>query len=292
MCICCTFAEYFNFNLMKKFILFSIIAISSLSAHAAANTIIDGVPYFDVALDGDKFLYSYSVVKGADVEYTILNDHFEVVKNFTIKGLYHTDEYNRGFRDDDMSVDGIDTKSVIATKGLFTSDGKWCVIFTDNSEPHQSVSYVYNEDGERLFELPGCKDSSDCYVGRISLSNVTLGRPYYMTYVYDSENRVFSYTIWSFDTTSGAKAPEVVRTVPAYPNPLPQGALLTVSLPEAADANTMFVVNDMNGRQVLRRRVHQGETEMTLSPRFGRGTYVYTVIYADGTTASGKLAAE
>lgn len=79
----------------------------------------------------------------------------------------------------------------------------------------------------------------------------------------------------------------------AYPNPLPAGRTLTVDFQKAADDATYFSITDMTGRQVYRHKVKAGETSCQFNNRrLGHGHYVYTVIYKDGTSVSGRLMAE
>lgn len=289
---------------MKKVLLLSVFAAGALMAGAAGtagNVVTTSNGSLEIAMDGEKFYNcAYTVTEDA-VEYTILNPDFSVLKNFTIKGVRNVVENGAYTREESMYVSTVDLDDVVATRGLFTNDGKWCVIFrsgADNGMNRLETYTVYNEDGKKVFDLPASRsvygdwEETDC--GQIYLSNITSGAPVYVTREGSDSSTgddVNKYTVWSFDA-AGTNAPVAKTTLKAYPNPLPAGAPLTVELPAPADARTVFIVNDMNGRQVLRREVAKGESVYRVSPRFGHGAYVYTVIYGDGSSFTGKLAAE
>ena len=62
---------------------------------------------------------------------------------------------------------------------------------------------------------------------------------------------------------------------------------------QPADDATFFSVLDMKGRQVYCRRVNPGDNSFRLSgTRFGHGHYIYTVVYKDGNSVTGRLMAE
>lgn len=287
---------------MKKFLLLSSFVVGALMTNAAGipgNTVT--IPYgtIDMAIDGENMYRCIAVKSNNDVEYTILNPDFSVLKKFRLKNIVNNSDNGFQLIPYYLEVEAVDINyEVIATKGLFSSDGKWCVVMWTESGDNDSYS-VYNEDGQKLFDLPISHyvdnyNMEEYSPGDIYLDNVTTGKPVYVTYNgYDTpdDGQSMEYTSWTFNTSS-VNAPAVSNKFKVYPNPLSNGNPLTVELPAPADAHTIFIVNDLKGRQAFRREVARGENSFRVSPRFTNGAYVYTVIYSDGSSFSGKLIAK
>ena len=235
--------------------------------------------YMDMAIDGEEFHLCFR--ESAEDKVTIIDNNFNVVETISLEGKLEENE-----RITSLYVSHFDTGDIAASRGLFTTDGKWCVVVRDSSTSNYAV---YNSDGNKIIDSLPASSYGD--PGDVWLKNIHSGKPYYVTKIGDL--KYYSYNVWSF--TGGSSAgitAQIVNTVAAYPNPLPAGASLTINLPKEADSHTIVTIADMNGRQVLRRTVENLATEISISPRFCHGAYIYTVIYSDGTSFSGKVATE
>lgn len=228
---------------------------------------------------------------GNDVEIVILNKQCVVEKQFTLKNVLST--YGEYYKIYDFEISSFDTyPDVIVSRNFFMKNDKWCVVIRHDQENTQIYS-VIDEDGNMLGEFPDELPDGSGFVG-IYLSEISHGIPYMMYNYenYEDYDNEFD-AIYTFTGKAGIEPTMVSSFKSAYPNPLPAGEAFNVSLPQPADDATFFCVTDMKGRQVCRRKVAPGETTYSLTgSRFSRGHYVYTVIYGDGTTASGRLMAE
>ena len=230
------------------------------------------------AIDGNNMYRCYYEAESTTAKFTITDENFNTVKTIVIPDIAKDGKYIST-----LYTREIDYLRFAATRGLFTNDGKWCVFVFSSTQ-----AWVYNEDGKEILELPDPEGGEESY---IMLSNILSGKPYY--YTVDFGRYVEDYTIWTFtgDSNTGVTA-QIAGKTSAYPNPLPAGTPLTINLPKEADSHTIITITDMNGRQVMRRNIDKLATEIRISSRFSHGAYIYTVIYADGTTFSGKVAAE
>ncbi len=106
---------------------------------------------FNLAADGTN-LYNatYNIIninKNADgtevgdIEYTVYDENFSITDHFTLKGLYinaikeengHEYKYNVSIPYQEYPL-GYDIPYIILTKGVFTTDGKWCAIIQEYS---------------------------------------------------------------------------------------------------------------------------------------------------------------
>lgn len=302
---------------MKKFVFSLTMAAAGLSAMAAslspsvlyktpAATNDDDESVLMVAYDNDRdetLSWALKEDKGEDVAISIFNDQFQIVKSFTLKGIRKSQEIN-GEQVGNSYVTGLvvrggDYQEMLATRNVFTNDGKWCVIVRSwQDDPVTSTTdlklEVYNEDGENLGELPlsSGDDTDALWDGEFIFSRVfdCGGGLYYYTVGAESH-----YTIWSFTGNSGISAPAAnkVSALKAYPNPLPADSRLNIELERPADGNTFLSVIDMKGRQIMRKRLAPGTSTTTVDGgRLHGGILIYTVSYGDGEIASGKLCAE
>lgn len=230
-----------------------------------------------------------------DVRYTIYDNDFEIMEQFTIKGVYVMAMYDKKggvytkTGPEDFHVFGYDIPDIVATKGLFTNDGKWCVIIRENDidDPYKVVGYtVYDQDGKKVGNLPEEK-------GRFNYSfcHGLSGK----IYLVDCKDYPYpkSLTVYSFTGQSSLASPAIiVKNVQASPNPLPTGETLTITLPREAPDGTFITFTDMRGRVVDKTHVQSGATTFTATPRsMSRGAYIYTVYFGDGEVVSGKLLA-
>lgn len=265
-----------------------------------------GSSEFDMATDGtNHFITTVEIInfegnsEGAgtgDALYTIYDDNFGIMEQFTIKGAYVKTMYNNRVyetnRPNELSVWSYDIPDVLATKGLFTNDNKWCVIIEehDTDNPYKVVAYsVYNQDGKKVGNLP-LTDDNYFY---LYFSNGINGKLYLVT----SQNLLYakySVTIYSFTGQNSLASPAIVaRTVRTWPNPLPSGEALTVCLSREAPEGTFITFTDMRGHVVDKTRVQSGADTITATPRsMSRGAYIYTVYFGDGEVVSGKLLAQ
>lgn len=232
---------------------------------------------------------------GTDVEVVFLGDGagdgIHDGKQFTLHDVLRG---NESFAPDAVRLKGLwiesaDLQSVMVSKNFFVKNNKWCVTFKHIlADGHSEEFFVIDEDGNNLGVIPNLEsNASPC----IFLDGFYCGTPYLLASNENSEDGGFQ--LYTFTGSAGVVANKVTSITGAYPNPLPAGQTLTVSLDRAADNATFFTVTDMTGRQVYRHRVTPGENSFRLSgARFGHGRYVYTVIYGDGESVSGNLMAE
>jgi|GEM_PF-3256048 len=257
---------------------------------------------FKLAADGTKFYNASSRAVNinetactGDIEVIIYDENFEVASTFTINGVYkfkNDGNYRRILSDiDDLYATGLDIQDLLVSKGMFTNDGKWCVIIREsNYEQNQSDKYtVYNEDSNKVGEINLSSNESPCVV----YSNGTSGQPYFATTprsYYDPDPK---FTVYSFNKTNKLSSPTVVtRNSYAWPNPLPNNSVLTIDFGKEAPAGTFVTFSNMNGRVVEKTKVETGATSLSITPNISRGAYIYTIYFGNGEVLSDKLIAE
>lgn len=291
---------------MKKILLIfaAILAMAANTAYAELTaTPVTGwypgyCPRAAMLVDEDGVAVLTPVVvyeSGTDVEVVFLGDGagdgIHVGKQFTLHDVLRG-EYE--YEPDAVMVEGLwiesaDLQSVMVSKNFFVKNDKWCVTLRHTlADGTGSEILLVDEDGNNLGVIPNLESSdSPC----IFLDGFYCGTPYLLAPI---DNEKYSgFQLYTFTGSAGVVANKVTSITGAYPNPLPAGQTLTVSLDRAADNSTFFTVTDMTGRQVYRHRVTPGENSFRLSgARFGHGRYVYTVIYGDGESVSGNLMAE
>lgn len=232
--------------------------------------------------------------KTGDLKFTIYGEDFSTIAQFTVANMYKNSE-NAFSNVYGIETNGYDISDIILTKGVFTTDGKWCFVYRDGNRNSDCNYYVYNQDGTKLCNLTPLRtgDYSDYYF------SFGAGEPYgkpYLTVV--TQNSMGSdptlIEIYTFTGNGGVSAPALAsRRLVSYPNPLPQGHTLTIELPREASQGTFVTFSDMNGRMLDRCVVEEGKSLITVSPRhMSRGAYIYTVYYGDGEVSSGRLLAE
>ena len=231
---------------------------------------------------------------GKDVEVVIFGEKFTVQKQFTLHDVLTEHKYDGS---EDISlynlwIESADLQGVAVSRNFFVKNDKWCVVLcysTGSYLDRVDRLKVIDEDGNILGELPEMQRGDDA---NIFLDGFFMGTPYLLIPTYD-ENETFHLYTFTGTGQSGIEPMKVTTLSRAYPNPLPAGQMLNVELSKPADEATYFSVIDMNGRQVLRRKIPAGESSYQLSgSRFGHGHYVYTVIYKDGESVTGRLMAE
>lgn len=274
----------------------SLVTVTAQATEPKLVATLSGGLYY--AVDGNVMRPATMEEKGSDTTITIFNDDFTVKDQFTLKGVnsYVTkgngvEEQISGVENCPLYLSIFTGNEIIATRGMFTKDNQWGVIVYNKEKVNDSYwavagYYAYSADNKQICELPASTSVTSVI---ICFSNIFSGIPYYVTY-----NEVDgSATVWSFDDVNGVVAPQVVaKSVAASPNPLPAGATLKIDLDNEADDNTFLTITDLNGKQVYSKHVRPGEVSVQVSPKFSCGVYIYTVIYGDGETYSGKLAAE
>lgn len=232
---------------------------------------------------------------GKDVEVVIFGEKFTVEKQFTLHDVLteHKDDGSDDISLYKLWVKSADLQSVVVSRNFFAKNDKWCVLLcysTGSYSDRTDRLKVVDEDGNILGELPEMQMGADA---SIFLDGFFMGTPY--LYIQYDENENESFRLYTFTGTgqSGIESMKVATLSRAYPNPLPSGQMFNVELSKPADGATFFSVTDMSGRQVLRRKIPAGESCYQLSgARFGHGHYVYTVIYKDGESVTGRLMAE
>lgn len=274
-------------NMKKLFLLtamifgLAIMAKAELTATAVTAVYPGECPKaaMDVGADGIASFYPAVVyTSGNDVEVVIFGEKFSIIKQFTLHDVVNP---STGKAPSGIWLESVDMQSVVVFKNFFVKNDKWCVVL---GQGHETPIFVIDEDGSDLGTLPDCC-SNPC----IFLDGFMSGTPYLLAaVVYERD-----FQLYTFTGTSAIEANKVATFPKAYPNPLPAGATFTVDFGRVADTATFFSVLDMNGRQVYRTKVKPGDASLELfGARFGRGQYVYTVVYGDGETISGKLLAE
>lgn len=223
---------------------------------------------------------------GSDVIVTLFTKGFKVEKTFTIKNVVSSTGEQETFLADTYLTSCDMKRDILLTRNFFVKNNKWCIaLLTEYQEDgKKSVYTIIDEDGTNLGQLPDLGYTSNLH---IFLDNFYCGTPYLMT-TYD-----YNYQLWTFTGTSSVNSVSVTDNfTKAYPNPLPAGETLTVELNRPSDANTVLVILDLNGRNIVRKPVNPNENRIHISSRFAHGHYIYNVIYGDGTVESGRLMAE
>jgi len=254
------------------------------------------------ALDGDKRYFASLEEIGSDARITIYNADFSIKEQFTVEGVISyeikTSEYNgekykkytAGVDIINFNLDFYDNSGIIASRGIFTQDGSWVILVSHVNELERNY-YLYSSKNKKICPLQSR--------GYIALSEIANGTPYYYTTEEVSNELDGQYlsdsitTIWSFNDVNGVITPTAIASsVKAFPNPLPAGTTLKIDLNREADNNTILTITDLDGRQEYRKRVRPGETSVQVSPKFSHGLHIYTIIYSNGESYSGKVAAE
>lgn len=235
-------------------------------------------------------VYGYSVVNDEyyedeeDEDEEINNNRedrmFEIEKKFTLHNVISENSYPVGIKLIGTS------QEVIVSAGFFETieegPDPFCVTIYDNGK-----YLVYNDEGNMIGELPLNEKGE---VGAFMLSVICDGNALYVT----NDKESGSYTTWVFAQGSGVK--EIGASgnkAKAYPNPLTEGQTVTVELPYPADQNTLVVVSDLNGRQMVKKNIKAGQNEVQISANLlSDGMNIYTLIYSDGKSYSGKLIKE
>jgi len=258
------------------------------------------------ALDGDKrYLATMEEIRvnetSSDALITIYNTDFSIKEQFTIKGAfsYVIKTNDNGTKSKDWTSEvlsiyfDLSETGIIASRGLFTKDGSWVIFKRVRDADYKYLGdwegQLYSSNNKKVCSL---KEYGLTGYGTIGLSEITTGTPFYYS-GYTDEQGCRRTTIWSFEDVNGVVTPKAVASnVKAYPNPLPSGTPLSLELDREADSNTILTITDLDGRQVYRERVRPGKANVQVSPKFSRGLHIYTVIYSDGESFSGKVAAE
>lgn len=303
---------------MKKLILF-ILAALVFFIPVSAQILEPGILFqgdmdygFTIAADGDKLYNMTSEMVNfdedthtGDVKFIIYDGNFAVVEQFTIKGIYkyiRKDNFREEHKVEKLTVLGYDFPNVVLTKGVFTNDGKWCVIVEecDNEGGGYPTAYcVYDQDSNKIGYFDPGKDKHDRLNNLYIVFDRPLGcKPYLATYYEGYDEEVGGYvhygTIYSFTNQSGLSSPKIIsRKVLAYPNPLPQGAILTIELGREVPEGTFVTFSDMRGRVIDKSHIDPGVDSFTVTPRnVSKGACVYTIYFGDGDVLSGKLLAD
>lgn len=229
---------------------------------------------------------------GNDIEVVIFGEKFAVEKKFTIHDFatkYNTDAYDDIYLAD-MWVESTDIQNVVVTRNFFANNNKWCVLLCLKKGDYSNLAQKYivvDEDGNLMGNLPQVPRGSD---PNIFFDGFYNGTPFLLISEYDNDSNE-TFQLYTFTGQAGIEPVKVASFAKAYPNPLPAGQIFHVDLAQAADEATYISVVDMNGRQVLRKKVAYGETSCQISG-IRHGQYIYTVIYKNGESVSDKLIAE
>ncbi|MDE6854648.1 MAG: hypothetical protein K2J38_06280, partial [Muribaculaceae bacterium] len=240
---------------------------------------------FDLSTDGTTYYNTVTEVinlknasgdgsEKGDIRIIIYDDDFEIMEQITIKDAYVKADKGITSNLADFSVLKYDIPDIVATKGLYTNDGKWCVVVEKyNEDTHKSIAYeVYDQDGKKVGDLPSEEDMfyytfSHGLYGKIYLVDIGEGR----------DNFIIVYAC--ADGQNSLAAPALIaKSVQAWPNPLHAGETLTIDLPREAPEGTFITFTDMRGRVVDKTRVKSGANTFQATPRrMSSGAYSYTV---------------
>lgn len=257
------------------------------------------------AWNGESMLVASVTIDDRNLVYNIFDKDFNVTESFTLYGVvkYRTNTDYEGnvsevliSKYNYLPFSGtVGSGNCIAAKDIFTSDNQWCCFVEENLADRSIVEFrrLYKEDGTNLGLLPYHDQSSQTFGSQRLMLGQDDNSPFYCLTLYDHGN-VAGYEIWDFKGSStGVYSPQVRTVLSGYPNPLPKGESFTVELPKVSDGRTVVVVTDMSGRQVYRESVAQGLETVRITPdSVADGMLIYTVIYGDGETVSGKLIAK
>lgn len=286
---------------MKKFIttLFFAAMTIVVSAQVSAVKLVDCVESVRLAMeiDDDGLANFYTLLYTVDYEteeaigdfkYSIYGEGFTLLKSGEFKKMGYPES---------LSNITVECKSVFVTKNWFVKNDKWCFIFTQPTDQKDEYGnpipemVVIDEDGNLVCRLDEVFNKHISLYPEYFLDGVMYGKPYIVTMEFDGNYDEWM-TVYEINATAGVQAVKVAQ-LNAYPNPLCGGQTLTVELDRPADNKTFLVITDMKGRQVARQRVENGAEKAVLNhSRFGHGQYIYTVIFGDGTSSSGKLLAD
>lgn len=292
---------------MKKF-LFSI-CVTFVAFTALAET-----PQVVRSLSGDvglalsannSFMPSeISINEAGDVTYTVFNEEFNVLKQFTLRNLYKNPqggENNFGHYVRPCFNELTDKLSPYSTAGricltqdVFNDDDKWEVIIEEydySDYIYSNYKYkVYNEDGVLVTTF-----TPDDYANGNSFDGISysvMGSHKYLTSCYFSDiDSNPSYIIFSFKR-NGSGVNSVASPVKnvAYPNPLHKGEVLTIKLNQPAVEGAVVIIADISGRILYRRTVIPGASEVKVSSAsLHNGHCIYTFLNGDNEPQSGKL---
>ncbi len=286
---------------MKKLnLLFSVLlclSASTAKAQITPNPVFPGPQYgytpemaMSVGNDGQAvFQPAVYEEKGNDIEVTVYGPKFVVEKQFTLKNALKSG-YAHCYLDD-LFLRTVDIDDIIVTRNFFVKNDKWCIIVVNyNDNANDEIAILFDEDGNEIGDVSFVRTRG---MDDIVLDGFYKGTPYLYEYIHKSDGYDECFQLYTFTGTNSIQAVKAASFNAAYPNPLPAGQTFTVDFADPADDATFFCVIDMNGRQVYRRKIASGQTTYKLTgSRFGRGNYVYTVVYGDGHSATGKLIAE
>lgn len=246
--------------------------------------------------DGCAVLLPTSVSKtDKDVVVTIFRKDFTVEKQFTIKNIVTSYSEENEIRIDleNLQLEPGRPRDIYITKNFFVKNDKWCIIVSERTS--STLSYkIVDEDGNDLGAVPCCED----YYGQpnalpiIYLDDYFKGTPYLISSVRTSMgDRLFQ--VYTLGAHSSINKVEVENFTSVHPNPFNFGQNVTVKFDRLADEATFISVVDISGRQVYHKKIKLGENIHTIpNISFSHGHYIYTIIYKDGNSISGKLLAK
>lgn len=191
--------------------------------------------------------------------------------------------------------------AVLLTQNLFNPDDKWEVVFEQilkDAPPYGSDKFekyvVYSESGEKINEFK----PNDFFTSSKTDDNDYFqyyfgGKQPYLYCSASIDDDIKSHVWVSFyDTTTSAQSISK-PTVRAFPNPLPAGRTLTISLDSPVAYDAKLIVSDMNGRVVYRRNVKPGTDNITVpAGNLRHGMYIYNITAGSDLLQSGKVVAE
>lgn len=248
-----------------------------------------------LAVDANRQIhYCTYTNEGMTYNFKVYDTDFNLEKEFTItpeKGE-GTDLWV-GYGQTVLSM--WDAEPTVLTQNLYNSDDRWEVVFTDcNADTFTVLKHmVYSEDGNKLFDFKENDFASDIYVDSDGELDYILGKKQsYIRFSAETEDKTTQYIISFYDANTSAQYISK-PTVRVFPNPLPAGRTLTISLDTPVANDSRLIVSDMNGRAVYRRNLKAGTENITVpAGNLRHGMYIYNIIAGSDLLQSGKVIAE
>lgn len=260
---------------------------------------------FAVAIDASNNVHYCTESQNGDTyNFKIYDLDFNLEKDFSIVTPDLGED--RSLKTEYSSASGIvsykgEYCDIILTQNLFNPDDKWEVVFKQvlkDTPPYGRDKFekyvVYSESGEKITEFK----PNDFFPSSQREENDTFwlffgGKQPYLRCSTSISDEIYSEVWVSFYDTNTSAQSISKPTVRAFPNPLPAGRTLTISLDSPVAYDAKLIVSDMNGRVVYRRNVKPGPDNITVpAGNLRHGMYIYNITAGSDLLQSGKVVAE
>lgn len=276
---------------MKKLTLLALAVASVASATA------DDVSFTRHAYDasGDYLFGTYaapdaplatmirpSQEEGTHYEFILLSNQLTQVHTFSIN-VPSTDYYITELEFAGQGDAYIE--EILVTQHLFNNDDLYEVVFKNNNG-----RYIFNEKGQLIGQFP--ETANKLY--KNSDGEVLLYAEYeYSAPGSDGDKVSALYSINKPSASSVSLKSEGAKML-AYPNPVGNDEMLTLTLPEAAVADVTVRVFNTNGVLLIKKECKAGETEIAIPAyRLSEGVNPVVAVDTEGNIlATGKVVKE